>query len=298
MSCIVELGQQRVNEDGELEDEDGGCCVMEKFCYIKGLLFARPWLCWNAMWCSDEQQALSGERWHLINIKWLFAHSVPHLFMPAASWVENYLPFWQQSLQVVWRQENRRKIPQAVSRPLKAFWAESSSRLGWGGCCRNVAAGNTPLCPWGDGEAVLGEQGGGEPLSGISQAGSLAAGVKNADEAELRQVASEPLELSVYNVLDFPLLSSLVGKLTRVLCARIKERSHKDTTGEVGPPFLLLIILLPLGGQNRLMTAITIIGKRGFPSLFLHHVLYPSPFLSFFQPKRGSKSRRTNMKIY
>ncbi|NWY68605.1 COKA1 protein, partial [Erithacus rubecula] len=59
----------------------------------------------------------------------------------------------------------------------------------------------------------------------------FAIGVKNADEAELRQVASAPLELTVYNVLDFPLLSSLVGKLTRVLCARIKERSHKETTG-------------------------------------------------------------------
>uniref|UniRef100_A0A8C9NNF7 Collagen alpha-1(XX) chain n=2 Tax=Carduelinae TaxID=37599 RepID=A0A8C9NNF7_SERCA len=59
----------------------------------------------------------------------------------------------------------------------------------------------------------------------------FAIGVKNADEAELRQVASEPLELTVYNVLDFPLLSSLVGKLTRVLCTRIKERSHKETTG-------------------------------------------------------------------
>ncbi|XP_077043417.1 collagen alpha-1(XX) chain [Agelaius phoeniceus] len=59
----------------------------------------------------------------------------------------------------------------------------------------------------------------------------FAIGVKNADEAELRQVASEPLELTVYNVLDFPLLSSLVGKLTRVLCTRIKERSHKETAG-------------------------------------------------------------------
>ncbi|NXC84744.1 COKA1 protein, partial [Cercotrichas coryphoeus] len=58
----------------------------------------------------------------------------------------------------------------------------------------------------------------------------FAIGVKNADEAELRQVASEPRELTVYNVLDFPLLGSLVGKLTRVLCARIKERSHKETT--------------------------------------------------------------------
>ncbi|NXU36031.1 COKA1 protein, partial [Drymodes brunneopygia] len=58
----------------------------------------------------------------------------------------------------------------------------------------------------------------------------FAIGVKNADEAELRQVASEPLELTVYNVLDFPLLSSLVSKLTRVLCTRIKERSHKEST--------------------------------------------------------------------
>lgn len=65
---------------------------------------------------------------------------------------------------------------------------------------------------------------------------ALCAGVKNADEAELRQVASEPLELTVYNVLDFPLLGSLVGKLTRVLCARIKERSHRETTGDVRPP--------------------------------------------------------------
>uniref|UniRef100_A0A672UI40 Collagen alpha-1(XX) chain n=1 Tax=Strigops habroptila TaxID=2489341 RepID=A0A672UI40_STRHB len=59
----------------------------------------------------------------------------------------------------------------------------------------------------------------------------FAIGVKNADEAELRQVASEPLELTVYNVLDFPLLSSLVGKLTRVLCTRIREKSNRENTG-------------------------------------------------------------------
>lgn len=74
------------------------------------------------------------------------------------------------------------------------------------------------------------------PVRGVPQPRSLVAGVKNADEAELRQVASEPLELTVYNVLDFPLLSSLVGKLTRVLCTRIKERSHKETAGDVGTP--------------------------------------------------------------
>ncbi|NXX39873.1 COKA1 protein, partial [Tricholaema leucomelas] len=57
----------------------------------------------------------------------------------------------------------------------------------------------------------------------------FAIGVKNADEAELKQVASAPLELTVYNVLDFPLLSSLLGKLSRVLCARIKEKGSKGT---------------------------------------------------------------------
>ncbi|XP_074867948.1 collagen alpha-1(XX) chain isoform X2 [Carettochelys insculpta] len=59
----------------------------------------------------------------------------------------------------------------------------------------------------------------------------FAIGVKNADEAELRQVASEPLELTVYNVLDFPLLSSLVSQLTQVLCTRIKEKHKSENTG-------------------------------------------------------------------
>lgn len=48
--------------------------------------------------------------------------------------------------------------------------------------------------------------------------------MKNADEAELRQVASEPLDLNVYNVNDFPLLSKLVSRLVHILCGRIEER--------------------------------------------------------------------------
>lgn len=49
-------------------------------------------------------------------------------------------------------------------------------------------------------------------------------GVKNADEAELRQVASEPVDLNVYNVNDFPLLSKLVARLVHILCGRIEDR--------------------------------------------------------------------------
>ncbi|XP_030069135.1 collagen alpha-1(XX) chain [Microcaecilia unicolor] len=52
----------------------------------------------------------------------------------------------------------------------------------------------------------------------------FAIGVKNADETELRLIASDPPELTVYNVLDFPLLTSLLPQLTRALCSRIKDR--------------------------------------------------------------------------
>lgn len=62
-------------------------------------------------------------------------------------------------------------------------------------------------------------------LSGLNHLMTLYySGVKNADEAELRQVASEPVDLNVYNVNDFPLLSKLVARLVHILCGRIEER--------------------------------------------------------------------------
>ncbi|KAG2461495.1 PTGIS synthase, partial [Polypterus senegalus] len=53
----------------------------------------------------------------------------------------------------------------------------------------------------------------------------IAVGVKNADEAELKQIASEPIELNVFNVVDFHLLSLLVDRLARIVCGRIEERT-------------------------------------------------------------------------
>ncbi|KAM4692007.1 collagen alpha-1(XX) chain [Rhinophrynus dorsalis] len=52
-------------------------------------------------------------------------------------------------------------------------------------------------------------------------------GVKNADESELAEMASEPLDLTVHMVADFPLLSALVGSVSRALCVRLKEK-RKD----------------------------------------------------------------------
>ncbi|CAL8279620.1 unnamed protein product [Boreogadus saida] len=60
-------------------------------------------------------------------------------------------------------------------------------------------------------------------------------GVKNADEAELRQVASPPVELNVYSVHHFHLLSKLVPRLVHILCGRIADR-HAARRPERGPP--------------------------------------------------------------
>uniref|UniRef100_UPI0037E94F4A collagen alpha-1(XX) chain-like isoform X2 n=1 Tax=Semicossyphus pulcher TaxID=241346 RepID=UPI0037E94F4A len=68
----------------------------------------------------------------------------------------------------------------------------------------------------------------------------IAVGVKNADEAELRQVASEPVDLNVYNVNDFPLLSKLVARLVHILCGRIEDRgiSKRMEPGPTADPAL------------------------------------------------------------
>uniref|UniRef100_A0A3B5B911 Uncharacterized protein n=1 Tax=Stegastes partitus TaxID=144197 RepID=A0A3B5B911_9TELE len=60
----------------------------------------------------------------------------------------------------------------------------------------------------------------------------IAVGVKNADEAELRQVASDPVDLNVYNVNDFPLLSKLVARLVHILCGRIEDRMEPGPTAD------------------------------------------------------------------
>ncbi|XP_069035505.1 collagen alpha-1(XX) chain isoform X2 [Lepisosteus oculatus] len=66
----------------------------------------------------------------------------------------------------------------------------------------------------------------------LKQAGVeiITVGVKNADEAELKQIASEPVELNVFNVNDFPLLRKLVDKLSRTLCLRIEDKSKAKVT--------------------------------------------------------------------
>ncbi|XP_007952895.1 collagen alpha-1(XX) chain [Orycteropus afer afer] len=53
----------------------------------------------------------------------------------------------------------------------------------------------------------------------------FAVGVKNADEAELRLLASRPLDITAHNVLDFPQLGTLAGLLSRLVCQRVQGRA-------------------------------------------------------------------------
>ncbi|XP_031750575.1 collagen alpha-1(XX) chain isoform X2 [Xenopus tropicalis] len=56
-------------------------------------------------------------------------------------------------------------------------------------------------------------------------------GVKNADEVELREMASGPPDLTVHIVADFPLLSPLVGQVARALCVRLKVKRREEELG-------------------------------------------------------------------
>ncbi|XP_019492691.1 PREDICTED: collagen alpha-1(XX) chain [Hipposideros armiger] len=53
----------------------------------------------------------------------------------------------------------------------------------------------------------------------------FAVGVKNADETELRLLASRPLDITVHNVQDFPQLGTLAGLLSRLICQQVQGRS-------------------------------------------------------------------------
>lgn len=52
-------------------------------------------------------------------------------------------------------------------------------------------------------------------------------GVKNADENELREIASEPDSTHVYNVAEFDLMHTVVESLTRTVCSRVEEQDRE-----------------------------------------------------------------------
>ncbi|MEQ2276105.1 hypothetical protein XENORESO_013866, partial [Xenotaenia resolanae] len=77
------------------------------------------------------------------------------------------------------------------------------------------------------------------PARSLKDAGIelFAIGVKNADENELKAIASPPEETHVYNVADFSVMSDIVESLTKALCDRVDQLDKKiKGEGEPSPP--------------------------------------------------------------
>ncbi|XP_036948671.1 collagen alpha-1(XIV) chain isoform X7 [Acanthopagrus latus] len=62
----------------------------------------------------------------------------------------------------------------------------------------------------------------------------FAIGVKNADELELKAIASPPEETHVYNVADFSVMSDIVEGLTKTVCDRV-DKLDKEIKGGAAP---------------------------------------------------------------
>ncbi|KAM6973005.1 collagen alpha-1(XIV) chain [Aplochiton taeniatus] len=71
------------------------------------------------------------------------------------------------------------------------------------------------------------------PAQSLREAGIelFAIGVKNADENELKAIASPPQDTHVYNVADFAVMNDIVEGLTRTVCDRV-EQLDKVIKGE------------------------------------------------------------------
>ncbi|XP_061097668.1 collagen alpha-1(XII) chain-like [Conger conger] len=77
-----------------------------------------------------------------------------------------------------------------------------------------------------------------------------AVGVKNADEDELRSIASDPDDIHMYNVEDFSFLQDIVDGLTDNLCNSVKGSEIKCKTSAKADIILLVDGSWSIGRQN------------------------------------------------
>uniref|UniRef100_A0A8D3DEH3 Collagen, type XIV, alpha 1a n=1 Tax=Scophthalmus maximus TaxID=52904 RepID=A0A8D3DEH3_SCOMX len=80
------------------------------------------------------------------------------------------------------------------------------------------------------------------PAESLRNAGIelFAIGVKNADENELRSIASEPENTHVYNVADFNIMSSIVEGLTKTVCEQVEQQDKDIKEKTIGTPLDLV----------------------------------------------------------
>ncbi|XP_062856462.1 collagen alpha-1(XIV) chain [Trichomycterus rosablanca] len=119
------------------------------------------------------------------------------------------------------------------------------------------------------------------PSQSLKEAGIelFAIGVKNADENELRTIASSPVETHVYNVADFSVMSSIVEGLTRIVCGRV-EQLEKEIKGESGPS------LAPEAPRDLVTSDIT---ARSFRVSWTHAPGTVEKYRAVYYASRGGK---------
>lgn len=73
--------------------------------------------------------------------------------------------------------------------------------------------------------------------------------MKNADENELKAIASPPQETHVYNVADFGVMSDIVEGLTKTVCERVDQLDKQIkglNSGSFQRPRIVSALLMPL----------------------------------------------------
>ncbi|XP_033854516.1 collagen alpha-1(XIV) chain-like isoform X3 [Acipenser ruthenus] len=119
------------------------------------------------------------------------------------------------------------------------------------------------------------------PAKSLRDAGIelFAIGVKNADESELRAIASDPDESHVYNVADFSIMSSIVESLTKTVCDRVEEQD-KEIKGISG-------VTASLGAPQDLVTSE--VTARSFRVSWIHAPGNVEKYRVVFYPSRGGQ---------
>ncbi|XP_072412744.1 collagen alpha-1(XIV) chain-like [Chiloscyllium punctatum] len=109
----------------------------------------------------------------------------------------------------------------------------------------------------------------------------FAIGVKNADVAELKQIASDPLELHVHNVLEFSLLDSLSNRLTKILCGQIKTKAIKVKSENEKPDSGTILYPTP---TNLVISDVT---ARSFKVSWTHGPKKAKQYRVVYYPTKG-----------
>lgn len=135
-------------------------------------------------------------------------------------------------------------------------------------------------------------------------------GVKNADENELRSIATDPDEIHMYNVNDFSFLLDIVDDLTVNLCNSVKGpgtvthltsvcfecktvyESKQSCPGSVLQTRIKNQELpkLPKFGSTELLELL--------PSIFDLHSCFPRRFFVFFTNNLAEKTVRKNCRLH